>query len=129
MLEVQYPGCHAQINASFSALNLLKLADREEKGTTGRTVISIASWKRRLSNQHLMCRVFEKLGLPMNDKKSWAFIRNSVAMELSLHESVQSIDKNDNHGLKIHLINLMSRNFQNKKIMNQNASLSTNQNH
>ena len=60
---------HTQINASFSALNLLKLADREEKGTTGKTVISIASWKRRLSNQHLMCRVFEKLGLPMNNKK------------------------------------------------------------
>ena len=62
---------HTQINASFSAHNLLKLADRAEKGTTGRTVISIASWKRRLFNQHLMCRVFEKLtlGLPMNDEK------------------------------------------------------------
>ena len=60
---------HTQINASFSALNLLKLADREEKGTTGKTVISIASWKRRLSSQHLMCRVFERLGLPMNDRK------------------------------------------------------------
>ena len=47
----------------------LKLADREEKGITGKTVISIASWKRRLSNQHLMCRVFEKLGMPMNDRK------------------------------------------------------------
>lgn len=60
---------HTQINASFSALNLLKLADQEEKGITGKTVISIASWKRRLCNQHLMCRVFEKLGLPMNDRK------------------------------------------------------------
>ena len=60
---------HTQINASLSALNLLKLADREEKGTTGKTVISITSWKRRLFNQHLMCRVFAKLGLPMSDRK------------------------------------------------------------
>lgn len=60
---------HTQINASFSALNMLKLADREEKGITGKTVISITSWKHRLFNQHLICRVFEKLGLPMNDRK------------------------------------------------------------
>ncbi|MGB0360667.1 MAG: hypothetical protein ACPGEF_04560 [Endozoicomonas sp.] len=60
---------HTQINASFSALNLLKLADQEEKGVTGKMVISIVSWKRRLFNQYVIHRVFEKLGLPMNDKK------------------------------------------------------------
>ncbi|WP_066018738.1 transposase [Endozoicomonas atrinae] len=60
---------HTQINASFAALNLLKLADREKKDTEDKTVISIASWKRRLSNQNLMHRVFEKLGLAMNDEK------------------------------------------------------------
>lgn len=60
---------HTQINASFSALNLLKLADRKEKDTVEETVISIASWKRRLFNQHLMSRVFEKLDLPLNDEK------------------------------------------------------------
>lgn len=57
------------INASFSALNLLKLEDRISKGTEEETVISIASWKRRKFNQHLMCRVFEDLGLPMTDEK------------------------------------------------------------
>ncbi|WP_281645631.1 transposase, partial [Parendozoicomonas sp. Alg238-R29] len=60
---------HTQINASFSALNLLKLADREEKNTCDETVISIASWKRRMFNRHLMCRVFEKLELPLSDEK------------------------------------------------------------
>nr|MDT0253370.1 hypothetical protein [Endozoicomonas sp.] len=28
-----------------------------------------ASWKRLKFNQHLMCRVFESLGLPLNDEK------------------------------------------------------------
>lgn len=60
---------HTQINASFSALNLLKLADREEKNTGDETVISIASWKRRMFNRHLMCRVFEKLDLPLSEEK------------------------------------------------------------
>ena len=60
---------HTQINALFSALNLIKLADRKEKNTDDETVISIGSWKRRLFNQHLMYRVFEKLGLAMNDEK------------------------------------------------------------
>lgn len=57
------------INASFSALNLLKLEDRRDKGTDSETVISIASWKRRKFNQHLMCRVFDNLGLAMSDEK------------------------------------------------------------
>ncbi|MFK0571816.1 transposase [Endozoicomonas sp.] len=60
---------HTQINASCAALNLLKLEDRKAKSTQGKTVISIASWKRLKFNQHLMCRVFESLGLPLNDEK------------------------------------------------------------
>ena len=60
---------HTHINASLTALNLLKLADAQAKGTTGPTVISIASWKRRKFNEHLMCRVFDVLGLSLNDKK------------------------------------------------------------
>ena len=61
--------CFRNINASLTALNLLKLADAQAKGTTGPTVISIASWKRRKFNEHLMCRVFDVLGLSLNDKK------------------------------------------------------------
>ena len=60
---------HTQINASCSALNLLKLEDRKSKGSKRQTIISIASWKRLKFNQHLMCRVFEGLGLPLNDEK------------------------------------------------------------
>lgn len=58
-----------QVNASLTALNLLKFEDREEKNTGDKSVISIASWKRRKFNQHLMCRVFNELGLDMNCKK------------------------------------------------------------
>lgn len=60
---------HTQINASFAALNVLKLEDLREKNTDDETVISIATWKRRKFNQHLMCRVFEKLGLPLSNEK------------------------------------------------------------
>ena len=60
---------HTHINASFAALNVLKLEDREDKGIDEETVISIASWKRRKFNEHLVCRVFEDLGLSMNNEK------------------------------------------------------------
>lgn len=60
---------HNHINATLSALNLLKLADAREKDTTEQTVISIASWKRRKFNEHLLCRVFDGLGLSLNDEK------------------------------------------------------------
>lgn len=60
---------HTHINASLTALNLLKLADAKEKNTAEQTVISIASWKRRKYNEHLMRRVFDELGLPLSDEK------------------------------------------------------------
>ena len=65
----QKEAIHTQINASFSALNLLKLEDLRAKNTQGRSVISIASWKRLKFNQHLMCRVFDRLGLPLSSDK------------------------------------------------------------
>jgi len=60
---------HTQVNASLAALNLLKIEDREEKKTADQTVISIASWKRRKFNQHLMQRLFDQLGLSRKDRK------------------------------------------------------------
>jgi len=60
---------HMQVNASLTALNLLKIEDRKEKQTSEVTVISMASWKRRKFNRHLMCRLFDELGLDMNCKK------------------------------------------------------------
>lgn len=58
-----------QVNASLTALNILKLEDRQKKQTSKATVISIASWKRKKFAQHLMCRLFEALGLSMSCKK------------------------------------------------------------
>ncbi|RDH44373.1 IS4 family transposase [Zooshikella ganghwensis] len=45
---------HTHLNASLSALNVLKLEDQLLKGSNDRTVISIASWKRKKFNQHLL---------------------------------------------------------------------------
>jgi hypothetical protein len=58
-----------QVNASLTALNLLKIEDRDKKQTVGKTIISIASWKRRKSNQHLLSRVFERLGVNLKSIK------------------------------------------------------------
>ena len=58
-----------QVNASLTALNLLKIEDRQSKNTQGETVISIASWKRRKFNQHLMDRLFFELELDLSNEK------------------------------------------------------------
>ena len=54
---------HTHINASLTALNLLKLEDRRNKKTAEESVISIASWRRRKFNQNLMAILFDQLGL------------------------------------------------------------------
>ncbi|MGB5445917.1 MAG: transposase [Psychromonas sp.] len=58
-----------QVNASLTTLNLLKVEDRTEKLTSKPSVISIASWKRRKFNHHLMDRLFDALGLDLSCKK------------------------------------------------------------
>jgi IS4 transposase len=60
---------HTHLNASLVALNLLKLEDQQIKKATGATVISIASWKRKKFNQHLMERLFQELGLSLKSQK------------------------------------------------------------
>jgi hypothetical protein len=60
---------HTQINASLIALTLLELEDRREKRLDTETVISMASWKRRKFNQHLMIRIFDELGLSLKRLK------------------------------------------------------------
>ncbi|MCY4330194.1 MAG: hypothetical protein OXC48_08980, partial [Endozoicomonadaceae bacterium] len=50
-------------------LNLIKLQDKWKKNTDKKTVISIASWKRRKLNQHLMKTLFQELDLDMKDQK------------------------------------------------------------
>ncbi|MGI0120477.1 transposase [Zooshikella sp. RANM57] len=60
---------HTHLNASLSALNVLKLEDQLLKGSNDRTVISIISWKRKKFNQHLMRKLFDKLGLSLSIQK------------------------------------------------------------
>ncbi len=57
------------INASLTALNLLKIKDKKVKQTNEKTVISIASWKRRKFNQPLMDRLFDELELDLRCRK------------------------------------------------------------
>ncbi|AWF80211.1 hypothetical protein BTJ40_04960 [Microbulbifer sp. A4B17] len=51
---------------SLTALNLLKIEDRKAKQTDEATIISIASWKCRKFNQHLMDRIFDELNLDLS---------------------------------------------------------------
>ncbi len=60
---------HTHINASLTALNVLKLEDRKQKQTEKETVISIASWKREKFNQHFMKILFARLDLNLNCQK------------------------------------------------------------
>lgn len=50
-------------NNALTALNLLKIEDIRSSSTVKRKVISIASWRRRKSNEHLAHIIFDKLGL------------------------------------------------------------------
>ena len=60
---------HTHINASLTALNLLKLQDRRDKKTDCQTVISIASWRRKKFNENLMERLFDRLELDRKCEK------------------------------------------------------------
>ena len=60
---------HTHINASLTALNLLKAEDRQAKQTNDKTVISITTWKRRKFNQQCMKKLFCMLNLDLSDKK------------------------------------------------------------
>jgi len=57
------------VNAALTTLNLLKIEDANEKDTQEKSVISIASWKRRKFNQHLIGIVIDRLGFSMTRKK------------------------------------------------------------
>tara|TARA_B100001059_G_scaffold226471_1_gene254866 strand:+ start:129 stop:1325 length:1197 start_codon:yes stop_codon:yes gene_type:complete len=60
---------HSHLNASFTALNLIKLEDRITSGVDTQKVISIASWKRLKFNQHYMKLLFCHLGLELKQQK------------------------------------------------------------
>jgi hypothetical protein len=60
---------HFHFNASMAALNRLKLEDRQHQ-SEGSKVISIASWKIRKTNVHLLERFSSYLGLDFSKIKS-----------------------------------------------------------
>lgn len=59
-----------QVNASITALNLIKLEDRKAKRTESETVISIASWKRKKINKKLIGKVLCTLGISQTCQKA-----------------------------------------------------------
>ncbi|RKZ51946.1 MAG: transposase [Candidatus Parabeggiatoa sp. nov. 2] len=61
---------HFHFNAAMTALNLIKLEDRQQAHETERRVISIASWKVRKANAHLLERFSSLLGLNFSFIKS-----------------------------------------------------------
>jgi hypothetical protein len=66
---------HFHFNASMTALNLLKIEDRRRTQGAHRSVISIASWKVRKFNEHLLERFSSILGL------DFSLIKASPAFE------------------------------------------------
>jgi hypothetical protein len=57
------------VNASLTALNFLKLEDRQQAPVNDDHVISIASWKIRKFNEHQLERISSTLGLDLNSIK------------------------------------------------------------
>ena len=57
-------------NAAMTALNLIKLEDRQLAPDSDRRVISILSWKIRKFNEHLLKRFSDMLGLDFSSIKS-----------------------------------------------------------
>jgi len=60
---------HFHFNAAMTALNLIKPEDRQHAPDSDRHVISIASWKIRKFNEHLLERFSSMLGLDFNSIK------------------------------------------------------------
>ena len=61
---------HFHFNAVMTTLNLLKLEDQSQEGSEPNKVISIASWKVRKANEHLLERFSSYLGLDFSSIKS-----------------------------------------------------------
>jgi hypothetical protein len=61
---------HFHFNASMLALNLIKLQDRQHASLSEARGISVASWKIRKFNEHLLKRFSDMLGLDFSSIKS-----------------------------------------------------------
>ena len=61
---------HEHLNASLSALNLMRREERQAHEEPEARVMSMASWKRRTYAQHAAQRVFDHLNLDVEQLKS-----------------------------------------------------------
>jgi hypothetical protein len=61
---------HFHFNATMTALNLIKLEDRQQVSASEGHVVSIMSWKIRKLNEHLLQRFSDMLGLDFGSIKS-----------------------------------------------------------
>jgi IS4 transposase len=61
---------HFHFNASMTALNLIKMQDRQLAEKSEGRVISVLSWKIRKFNEHLLERFSSMLGLNLTSIKS-----------------------------------------------------------
>ena len=61
---------HEHLNASLSALNLMRLEERDRDGKGEKRVISMASWKRRRLAEYVAHRIFEDLDLDANTRQN-----------------------------------------------------------
>lgn len=61
---------HFHFNASMMVLNLIKLQDRQYASVSDARVISVASWKIRKFNEHLLKQFSDMLGLDFSSIKS-----------------------------------------------------------
>lgn len=75
----------------MTALNLIKLEDRQQAHETKRRVISIASWKIRKANAHLLERFSSILGLDFSSIKSKPELKPYVTTGLSFPKTVRTI--------------------------------------
>ena len=61
---------HFHFNAAMTALNLIKLEDRQHAPNSEGHVISIMSWKIRKFNEHLLQRFYVRFGLQFDKIQS-----------------------------------------------------------
>lgn len=91
---------HFHLNASMTALNLLKLEDRQLTGGNSRSVISIASWKIRKFNEHWLERFSSIFGLNFSLIKSSPEFETLCNYGAVAHETVRSIVLNGYKAIK-----------------------------
>lgn len=87
----------------MTALNLIKLEDRKLASDVERQAISVASWKIRKANEHLLERFSSILGLDVRKIKSKPEF-DYVTMALSFPKTVRTIVLKNCVELQLYLV-------------------------